>query len=207
MVLLVALSVNCFSEKMAYAEEIYNNDIETGVYIGEDQVREYMESMGMEYNPDVLAIYIKMEDQQPSVQPRIDINLDLELELRNTKKATYIEMNDTLHDSPWPNGHVDITTSITKGITYSVESTDARFALELLLGFSFSQSITVAVRYEEFFDTPVRTVLNPIYEVHTGEIWEDDVWKDDYWGDYEVKKLVGGHVWVWKAGEENTCSE
>lgn len=38
-ILLVVLSVNCFSEKLVCAEEVAeSNDMETGVYIGEDDV-------------------------------------------------------------------------------------------------------------------------------------------------------------------------
>lgn len=129
--LVIILSINCFDTRMAYAEE-EDSVIEAGVYIGEEQVREYMESRGMIYNPEVLAIYTNIEETQATIQPRIDINLDVEFEIRNPNNYRYIDTSDTLEDSTRPAGQVTVHTSYTKAIDFSVESTDARYALELV---------------------------------------------------------------------------
>lgn len=100
-VLLIMLSINSLDTNWAHAEED-SSAIEAGVYIGEEQVREYMESRGLIYNSEVLAIYTNIEETQAKIQPRIDINLDFEFEIRNPNNYRYIDTSDTLEDSTRP---------------------------------------------------------------------------------------------------------
>lgn len=79
--------------------------------------------------------------------------------------------------------------------------------MELLLGFNFSDSRTVSLEWSEYCDTAVRLIVYPVYQVYSGELWEDDVWDDDDYGAFEVQELVGTELWVLKPGDLVICSE
>ena len=73
-----------------------------------------MQSRGLVYNPEVIAIYTNIEESHPMFQSRRNINLNPEFELREYNEYKYIDTSDTLEDSSRPAGQVTISTGYTK---------------------------------------------------------------------------------------------
>lgn len=198
---LCTLSVYAASDEQ-YIDTVQKRGQETVVTItGEANIREYLESVGEEYDPSLLCIHRRINldtgsAENNNVSPNTIIR---EYVIRNKKASTYTDFSTVLKEYRRPSGRVLIDEEIGITTTFTADAGISAEILEANLGYSVEGTENFRIEWEDTYSYAVRIKVYPIYEKVTGEVWDDDVYYDDYIGDFTVYRAVGDDVRVYKA--------
>lgn len=176
--------------------EVNNNSTVIEI-TGEENIREYLESMGEEYDPNLVCVYRTIyNNEEDEISPAFMVWT--EYCIKNKNKSTYTDFTTILKQYNRPAGTVKISEGIEISNTFSGSSGVDAEVVSAELGFEVTESNTFTIEWESSYSYAIKLKVYPIYEKITGELWEDDVWDDDYIGTFTVKRAIGDDVRVYK---------
>lgn len=192
MLLIISENINVYAEGEKNISEI--------IIVGEEEIREYLEANGEEYDSDLLAVYRITNDSRDVLEERQRVTREIinEYELREREVETYTDTTVILDQFNRPAGlvYVDETYSVSE--EYSIDFSIPVLELEALLGYKLTTSSSITIHWENEYDFPVKILIYPVYCEESGQLWEDDVWYDDFIGDYWVKRAIGDDIRVYR---------
>ena len=160
-----------------------DNDNESNVYTnegnykvtcitGEENIREYQESLGETYDPKLIEVYRteKIENQNEIVP-----YLGNDYYLKNKKVSTSTDLNKVLKQYNRPAGKITISDSVSISNSYTATGGITADILKVQLGYNVTKSTTFSIKWANTYSYAVTLKVYPIYEKTTGEIWEKDV--------------------------------
>lgn len=173
--------------------------IQTTIITGEENIKEYQESLGEEYDPSLVAVYRKVDLSQSAVSEEVSPYLLFrEYYLKNNYTTTYTDLNDVLKIYNIPAGTVSISESVSISNSFTADAGISAEILEYNLGFSVTGSQSFRVDWSQTYSYPVAIKVYPIYQNITGEVWDRDVWHDDFVGKFSVKRAMGDDIRVYR---------
>lgn len=185
------------SEIKALEDVCYN----TLIITDEDDIRNYLESLGEEYDPDLVAVYRTVRvapNSDYTVSPAIFVQ---DYYLENEETRTYTDTSVLLKQYKRPAGIVSITDTVTVSTTYSIDAGIDIEILSSMLGVSLTQTHTSEVKWEKTYSYPVTICVYPIYQEFTGEVWDKDAIFDDLVGYYTIKCAIGDDLRVYRTAQ------
>lgn len=166
---------------------------------GEDNIRKYQESLGEDYDPNLIAV------RRTIHQPHRDIDEEIsplfiirEYYVKNKSSRTYTDYSEVLKTYNRPAGNIKISEGVSITTSFTASGGMSADFLEAQLGFSVSSTDIFQIEWSGKYSYPVKIKIYPIYEEITGEIWDKDVKYDDYVGDFTVKRALGDDVRVYR---------
>lgn len=173
--------------------------IQTTIVTGEENIRDYQESLGEVYDPNLVAIYREVDLSKVSVSEEVSPYLLFrEYYVKNKATSTYTDFNNVLKIYNRPAGTVSISESVSISSSFTAEGGISAELLESKLGFSVTGSKSFQVDWSQTYSYPVTIKVYPVYQKVTGEIWDQDVWNDDFVGKFTVKRAMGDDIRVYK---------
>ena len=185
-------------------EPVYNginNDEYIVTRITDEQgIKEYLEEMGEEYDPNLLEVY-RIEQEVSKENTNISSNtrgiFSCEYFIKNKKIETKTDTSKLLKQYNRPAGIISINESVSISNTYNVSGKVTVKILEAQLGYSLTETKNYSISWSNTFTEAVTIKIFPVYEVTTGEVWEDDVFFDDNIGSFTAKRAVGDDIRVY----------
>lgn len=166
---------------------------------GEDNIRKYQESLGEDYDPNLIVV--KRTIQQPHRDIAEEISplfIFREYYVKNKSSYTYTDYNEILKTYNRPAGNIKISEGVSITTSFTASGGITAKILEAQLGFSVSSTDTFKIEWSGYYSYPVTIKVFPIYQKITGEIWDEDVKYDDYVGRFTVKRAIGDDVRVYR---------
>lgn len=189
------------SELREKGEVIVTQEGENKVVIitGEENIREYQEFLGEEYDPNILMIKRTIKNQALNSQETTEpIWLDTEYYVTNTDISSGTDISLPLRKYKRSAGKVMINESVELS---SIFRADAGITIELveeLLAMDLTVTDDFSIYCNQNVDTDVVIYAYPIYQDVKGDIYENDVAFDDYIGDFWARVPIGTDVRVQK---------
>ena len=183
-------------------------DFQVITITGEENIRQYQETIGEEYDPNLLMVQRRIDVRNPTFGATHLTKIDTELEpnwlirelvIREKITRTYTDFTQILRQYNRPSGRVLIDESVTISNTFTADAGISASFLEASLGFSIQETNTFRIEWEEEYEYAVKIKVYPIYEVTKGEVWDDDVREDDFIGAFAVYRAVGDDIRVYRA--------
>ena len=174
---------------------------DTIILTEEDEIRVYLESLGEEYDPILVAVYRTVRgsnDTNYTVSPAIFVR---DYYLKNQSTRTYTNTSVLLAQYLRPAGKVSISETITTSTTYSIDAGIDIEVLSAMLGVSLSETYTFNIDWEQTYSYPVSICVYPVYQEFTGEVWDKDAIFDDKIGNYTINRVVGDDIRVYKTAQ------
>lgn len=173
--------------------------IQTTIVTGEENIREYQESLGEVHDPNLVAIYREVDLSKASISEEVSPYLLFrEYYVKNKVTSTYTDFNNVLKIYNRPAGTVSISETVSISNSFTAEGGISAQLLESKLGFSVTGSKSFQVDWSQKYSYPVTIKVYPVYQKVTGEIWDKDVWNDDFVGKFTVKRAMGDDIRVYK---------
>lgn len=66
------------------------------------------------------------------------------------------------------------------------------------LGYNVTGTNTFTIQWSNTYNYSVKINIYPIYNITTGELWEDDIFFDDEIGTFTSKQAIGDEIRVTK---------
>lgn len=171
------------------------------IITGEENIRKYQQSLGEEYNPNILMIkrIIKKQDltenQYETVEP---IWLDSEYYATNVECSSGTDISLPLRKYIRSAGKILINESVELSSIFSADSGITTELVEKLLAMDLTITENFSIYCNQKVDTDVVIYAYPIYEDIKGDVYEDDVAVDDYKGHFWARVPIGTDVRVQK---------
>lgn len=163
-------------------------------------IKDYLESMGEEYDPNLLEVYrIEQETSEINVNNNRNARglLTSEYFIKNKFVETKTDTSTLIKQYNRPAGKITIKETLSISNQYSIDGKLTVKILETQLGYSLTETKEYAIAWSSSYKVPVSIKIYPIYEITTGEVWEDDVFYDDKIGSFTAKRLVGDDIRVY----------
>lgn len=168
---------------------------------GEENIRNYLESAGEEYDPDLVlvhrTVYDESLEQNHAIVPH-DVIFRRDYVARNTETKTFTDFSNLIAEYRRPSGDIEINEVISVKNTLSASVGVSAEMVEAALGFSVEEYFELAVKWKGTYSYPVRLKVYPIIKETSGEIWDDDPYNDDYIGSFTVEQIIGDDIRVYR---------
>lgn len=197
----IATPLNVQANELQYSSSENDNYVVTHI-TDKDEIRQYLEDMGEEYDPNLLEVY---RFQSESENDDTIINqynntrgiFTNEYYIKNKAVNIITDVNKILKQYNRPAGKVSISETITISNIYNLSGKVTVEILESQLGFNITESKSFKVTWSNTYSHPITIEIYPIYEMTTGVVWEDDVFDDDLIGYFNVKRAIGDDIRVY----------
>lgn len=162
---------------------------------GEENIRNYLESIGEEYDPDLVLVQRTLYDVSAPRNNEASPNVIFrEYVARNTTIKTFTDFSNVIAEYRRPAGNIELNEVASVKNTLSASGSVTADIVEIALGFSVEEYFEWSIKWEGSFSYPVRLKVYPVIEQTSGEIWDDDPNKDDYIGSFTVDRVIGDDV-------------
>lgn len=210
-ILSLALTILClgsvFTSSVAavYEEELASNRSGyTTTIISGEEIRQYLEDCGEEYDPNLVEV-IRIE-VDPTHSERVEPDNGISPNFiffrdpiaKNVSTRKYTDFSDTLAEFLREAGEVSIDETVTISNSFTADAGINAEVLEMTLGIDVTRTDEFAVKWNRTYSYPVRITVYPRYEETTGEIWDQDIQFDDYIGDFTVLEAIGDDIRVYR---------
>ena len=185
------------SLKAAEQKEEQVSDYEIEKITGEENIKEYQESLGEEYDPDIVEIYRVIDANQETTATN-QTRMGNDYYTKGTSSSTATDTKKLLGQWKRSAGTVSISQTVSASNTYTASAGIKASMLTATLGFNVTASKSFSVSWSNKYSYPVTISVYPVYETIKGQLWEDDVLFDDYLGTFTVKKVIGDDIRVKK---------
>lgn len=163
---------------------------------GEKEIREYQESMGQEYDPDVIEVYRRIDTNKE--KEAIETRLGNDYFIKNKKEEVKTDKSNIISQFGRPAGTIKVNQTYTTKHSYSATGKVSASILSAELGYKVNGEAKVSVNWSNKYSYPVEITIYPIHKITKGELWEDDVFFDDKLGTFTAKKVIGDDLQVKK---------
>lgn len=159
------------------------------------EIKEYQESMGLKYDPDVIEIYrhIDVPNENAMIQT-LYFGDDYCIKNKNITRKT--DKSNVLRQYKRPAGKVKISESVSISNTFSASGGVTSKILNAQLGYNVTKTNKFSISWSNTYKYPVTIKIYPIYSITTGEVWEKDLFFDDHVGNFTAKKAIGDDIVV-----------
>lgn len=188
---------NVESNNIFNNEEVVINDI-----VGKEQIKEYQEARGEEYDSDLVEIYTQTENIRHANLNDENVSLAYFGDDYYVKKQTVNTQTDTsdiIRQYRRPAGKISINESISISNTFSASGEVTSKILSAELGYDVTKANRFSINWSKNYSYPVVIKIYPTYKITKGEIWEKDVFFDDKVGSFTAKKAIGDDIRVYKS--------
>lgn len=166
---------------------------------GEDNIRKYQESLGEDYDPNLIVVRRTIHQPHREIDEEISpLFIIREYYVKYKRSFTYTDYRNVLKTYNRPPGNIKISEGVSLTTSFTASGGISAEILEAQLGFSVSSTDTFQIEWSGECSYPVKIEVYPIYERITGEIWDKDVKFDDYVGNFTVKRALGDDVRVYR---------
>lgn len=172
---------------------------EVTTIVGEENIKAYQESLGEEYDPNLIAVRRTINNFSSNEEAEINpFFIRKEYYIKNKRAIEYTNLNMLIKEYRRPAGRV----SINEGVNITTSFTaDAGISAELLkakLGFSVSSSNKFQIAWSGNYSYPIKIRVYPVYQRITGEVWDKDIKYDDFIGRFTVNRAIGDDIRVYR---------
>ena len=165
---------------------------------GKENIKAYQESLGEEYDPNLIAIRRTIKNSYPNENEITPFFIFREYYIKNKEVTTSTDFSTVLREYIRPAGNISISEGVDITTSYTADAGISADILEAKLGFSVSSTDTFQIEWSGSYSYPIRIKVYPIYEKITGEIWGKDIEYDDFVGRFIVKRALGDDVRVYR---------
>lgn len=178
-------------------EVIDSTDYKVEKITGEENIKKYQESLGEEYDPNIVEIY-KIVDVDKEEIANKQARIGNDWFIKNKTVSTKTDTSKLLRQWKRPAGTVTISQTVSVSNSFTATGGIKSSVLSAELGFNVTGTESIGISWSGKYSYPVTISVYPIYQTIKGELWEDDVFFDDKIGTFTVKRAVGDDIRVKK---------